>query len=84
MQLERCTEQRDTLDAFYAEVVAHDASTGQAMIDLIARLRDLDHPNRVWGLTSHTRLCLLAADDSSTPWYVIASALDKRNYRSST
>ncbi len=81
MRLDKCTEQgRQTLDEFYAEVVAHNPSTGQAMIDLIAQLRELDHPNHVWGLTSHTRLCLLAQDTSASPWYVIVEALNKRNY----
>ena len=81
MRLDKCTEQgTQTLEGFYAEVVAHDPSTGQAMLDLIAQLRSLDHPNRVWGLTSHTRLILLAQDDFRTPWYVIAYAISKRNY----
>ena len=34
----------------------------------------------MWGLTSHYRLALLAQDSSETPWFVIVSALDKRNY----
>lgn len=81
MRLDKCTEQgSQTLDEFYAEVAVHNVKCGEAMIELIARLRELDHPNHVWGLTSHTRLCLLAQDSSATPWYVIVEALSKRDY----
>jgi hypothetical protein len=85
MLLERCKDQPSkTLDEFYAELAAHDSypdrEGGQAMLDLIARLRRLEHPNRAWGLTSHYHLCLLAQDDSASPWYVRALTLDRRNY----
>ncbi len=50
------------------------------MLDLMARLRTLPDTRQVFGLTSHHRLCLLAADSYQSPWFVIISALDKRNY----
>ena len=81
MQLEQCSEQATYgMDRFYAELAVHDPQSGEAMIELLARLRSLDHPNRVWGLTSHTRLCLLAQDSSATPWYVIAYPVTRRDY----
>ena len=85
MQLERCGAQRSgALDEYYAKLTTHDTevdrSCGATMLDLIGRLRGLDKPNRAWGLTSVHRLCLLAQDDWKSPWYVIVSALDRRNY----
>ncbi|MFA5194013.1 MAG: hypothetical protein WC740_25170 [Verrucomicrobiia bacterium] len=50
------------------------------MLDLIARLRTLPDDRRVYGLTSHERLCLIAEDTYKSPWFVIVWALDKRNY----
>jgi hypothetical protein len=50
------------------------------MLDLMSRLQALPDEQRVFGLTSHFRLCLLAKDDYVSPWLVIISALDKHNY----
>ena len=50
------------------------------MLDWIARLRALPDDRRIFGLTSHYRLCLLSQDDYTSPWFVIISALDERNY----
>jgi hypothetical protein len=85
MHLQRCQDQPSkTLDQFYQNVVEHDgygiAESGQAMLELIAGLRGLQNQWHVWGLTSHTRLCLLAHDTSASPWYVIVSALASRDY----
>jgi len=83
MYLTRSQDQKGkTLDEFYAEIARSDnpidRDSGTAMLDLLARLRELPDERRVYGLTSHYRLCLLAADRS--PWFVIVSALDKGNY----
>ena len=83
MYLTRSQDQKGkTLDEFYAEIARSDnpidREIGTSMLDLLARLRELADERRVYGLTSHYRLCLLAADQS--PWFVIVSALDKRNY----
>jgi len=43
---------------------------GEAMLQLIDRLRGLPTSIEAWGLTSLHHLCLLAADESRTPWYV--------------
>ena len=85
MHLTRCQDQKSqTLDEFYTEVGQGDHPAlregGKAMLDLIARLRALPDERHVYGLTSHYRLCLLAQDTSRSPWFVIISALDKRNY----
>lgn len=83
MQLERCSDQPSrSLDGFYAEHARsdHDGTRdiGRAMCSLIARLRALPDERRVYGLTSHYRLCLLAEDTSASPWYVIFVAVDSR------
>ena len=51
------------------------------MLDLIARLRALPDERRVYGLTSHYQLCLLAEDTWQSPWFVKVVAIDRRNYR---
>jgi hypothetical protein len=85
MHLTGCQDQKSrSLDEFYAEVTQQESVVcregGQAMLDLIARLRALPDEHRVFGLTSHHRLCLLAEDTCQSSWFVIISALDKRNY----
>src|SRR4051812_5028723 len=85
MHLTRCQDQKSkTLDEFYSEVSQKgepvSRSGGKAMLDLLERLRALPNEQRVFGLTSHARLCLLAEDAYTSPWFVIISALDKRNY----
>lgn len=85
MKLIRSRDQKSkTLDQFYTEISQHDnpgsREGGKAMLDLIVRLRALPDERRVFGLTSHYRLCLLAKDSYKSPWLVIVSALDKRNY----
>jgi hypothetical protein len=85
MHLTRSQDQKSkTLDEFYAELhqsESHvDREGGGAILDLIARLRALPNDLVVYGLTSHNRLCLLAEDTYQSPWFVIISALDRRNY----
>ena len=85
MHLTRCQDQKSkTLDEFYRELSISDEPVtreiGQTMLGLIARLRALSDERRVWGLTSHYRLCLLAADSSQTDRFVTVVALDTRNY----
>jgi hypothetical protein len=85
MILERCSDQKSkSLDAFYAEMAAGRDSVshegGLAMLDMLAALRSRADRRCVWGLTSHYRLCLLSKDAYTSPWYVIVSALDRRNY----
>jgi hypothetical protein len=85
MHLTRCKDQASkTLDEFYTDISQHDGdidrSIGQAMLNLLARLRALPGEREVWGLTSHYRLCLLAENSSATPWFVILAALDMQNF----
>ena len=85
MNLTRCQDQKSkTLDEFYTELSQQEnvvsREGGKAMLDLIARLRALPDERQVFGLTSLSRLCLLAKDTYKSPWYVIISALDKHNY----
>lgn len=85
MHLTECQDQKSrTLEEFYTEVSQQESVVcregGKAMLDIIARIRALPDERRVFGLTSHQRLCLLAQDTFRSPWYVIISALDGRNY----
>ena len=85
MQLERCKDQPSTtLDDYYQGIAQHsrqlDTEIGKAMLDLLVALRARPDDRRVWGLTSHYRLCLLAQDTYLSPWFVIVAALDNRNY----
>lgn len=85
VRLEHCKDQASqTLDEFYGQIASHDdvvdRQGAEAMLELIARLRALSDDRRVWGLTSHYRLCLLAQDSFQSPWYVVVGALDRRNY----
>jgi hypothetical protein len=85
MHLLACKDQKEQpFDAFYREVTQWEKPTsreiGAVMLALIDRLRALPNDRRVFGLTSHLRLCLLAEDTYRSPWFVIISALDSRNY----
>src|SRR4051812_42735407 len=85
MLLTRCKNQKSkTIEEFYGEIVQHNGDVGregaEAMLDLIGRLRALPDDRRVFGLTSLSRLVLLAEDTYTSPWFVIVAALDKRNY----
>lgn len=85
MHLTRCTDQKPkTLDEFFEDMSQQDhvvsREGGRAMLGLMARLRALPDSRQVYGLTSHHRLCLLAVDSYQSPWFVIISALNNRNY----
>jgi hypothetical protein len=89
MQLVHCSEQgSQTLDEFYADIAANEPPywhTGPAMLSLIKRLREIPDDRQVWGLTSHSRLCLLAQDeifknDVFRPWYVVFVAGSTNEY----
>jgi hypothetical protein len=84
MHLTRCSDQQSTLDDFYRKLSVSDEAVsrqiGETMLSLLARLRALPDDRRVWGLTSHYQLVLLAADSYQTPWLVIVGVLDERNY----
>lgn len=85
MHLTRCHDQKSrTLDEFYGELSQSNEpitrESGKTMLALMARLRAFSDERRLYGLTSHYRLCLLAQDSAETPWFVIVAALDARNY----
>jgi hypothetical protein len=83
MILEGCSDQKSrSLEAFYTKIASDYISNegGLAMLELIAALRSHSDPRQAWGLTSHYRLCLLARDTYTSPWYVIIGALDRRNF----
>jgi hypothetical protein len=85
MHLTRCQDQKSkTLDEFYTEISQStercSKAHGLAMLDLITRLRALRNEHKVYGLTSHHRLCLLAEDAHSSPWYVIVTPYDHTLY----
>jgi len=85
MRITSCQDQKSkTLDEFYMELSQQENAVsrkgGKTMLDLITRLRTLPDERRFFGLTSLSRLCLLATDSYQSPWFVVISALDKRNY----
>lgn len=84
MHLTRCQDQkRQTLEEFYCDARdGHPESYegGQAMLDLIERLRALPDERRLYGLTSLYNLCLLAQDTYTSPWYVRFIAASKQHY----
>ena len=85
MHLTRCKDQHNrSLDEFYADLSqSHEYVTregGKVMLKLLARVRTLPSERRLFGLTSHYRLCLLSEDTYTSPWFVIIWALDSRNY----
>src|SRR4051794_23375922 len=82
MHLTRCQDQNHvTLEAFYRERRDSDdffsRKCGEAMLDLIARLRALPDERRVFGLTSHYHLCLLSQDTYTSPWFVNVIGTDR-------
>jgi hypothetical protein len=83
MDLRRCQDQKSqSLEAFYSELSQEDAfrKRGKAMLEIVRRLQDSPNQERVYGLTSHDRLCLLAEDTYTAGWFVRISALDRQNY----
>jgi hypothetical protein len=85
MILTRCKDQKSkTLDEFYQELGRGERevsrSGAKAMLELIARLRAHPDSREIFGLTSHSRLCLLAVDDYTSPWHVVVAAFDQRSY----
>jgi hypothetical protein len=81
----RCKDQKsETLEEFYSRWAEDDyppsQEVGEAMLNLISRLRSLPDKRRVFGSTSLHRLCLLADGTWMSPWFVIISACDKQNY----
>lgn len=85
MRLERCNDQPSkTLDQFYEEIAAHDhpvdQAIGVAMLSLIRLLRLSDDLRRVWGLTSHYSLVLLAEDTYLSPWYATVRASGEQRF----
>ena len=85
MHIARCRDQApQTLDEFYRELSGSrsgsEARVGQAMLRLLERLQAWPDERRVYGLTSHAHLCLLAEDTSTSPRYVSFVACDQRYY----
>jgi hypothetical protein len=74
MHLSRCRDQHSkTLDEFYEDIRDREppgSRLGSAMLSLLARLRALPDDRRVYGLTSHYHLQLLAKDASDSNWFV--------------
>ena len=61
-----------TLDDSYAHLSKNKDSYwqkyGESMLKLIEWLRALPDNRKVYGLTSHRRLCLLAENRANSPW----------------
>lgn len=85
MQLTRCKDQDyDTLDGEYEKLARCDDALsrerGAKMLGLLARLRAVPDDKRVFGVTSHRRLLLMAEDSHQSPKFVIVSVLSKFEY----
>lgn len=85
MNLTRCRDQKSkTLDEFYGELSQSDEPVtrgiGKSMLALMTRLRASPDERRVFGLTSHYQLCLLAEDSFEASKFVSIAALDRRSY----
>jgi hypothetical protein len=85
MLLTRCKDQKpEELEEFYDELMRREGYVGRtgakAMLDLIARLKSMPDDRRVFGLTSHYRLVLLAEDSYKSPWFVILGAIQSKNF----
>jgi hypothetical protein len=86
MALSRATCQRHgTLEEFYSELAASEdsisAAIGASMIGFLPLLRDACAEHEVWGLTSHSRLWLLAKDDYTSVWLVSIQAWPADGFR---
>jgi hypothetical protein len=85
MHLIRCRDQLpESLEEFYSGlakncdgILREDA---EAMLSLLARLRAESDDRQVFGLTSHARLSLLAADDYRSEKYVVIAALGRLEF----
>jgi hypothetical protein len=68
-----------TIEEFYQDLAASPTSVtsgiGAGMLRVLPGLEELCAHHRVWGLTSHAWLWLLAADDYTSPWLVRVIAL---------
>lgn len=81
MILERCKDQKGSIEEFYQRLAAHSESRegAAAMLALIAKLRASSPADRmVWCLTSLHRLCLLSS--GSATWWVIVAAADESDF----
>lgn len=73
MPLYRCSAQkRQTLVEFYSELLNHPMTKkdGEAMLALIKKIDETFPNTKIWGLTSHYHLILLAQDDYTSEGYV--------------
>jgi hypothetical protein len=77
VNLIRCSDQGGSLEDFFG---APELKNGPAMLELIRLLRAEPFESRVFGLTTHDRLALLAADAFGSSWYVLLGALDEHHY----
>jgi hypothetical protein len=58
----------------------HLARAGTRMLELLPLLGQACSGLGVWGLTSHERLCLIAADTQQAPWLVIIEPVPGDEY----
>ena len=76
---------RNTLEQFYGEMAASpdqvSSRIGQQMCELLLALGEASRATSVWGLTSLSRLWLLARDEPSADWLVGIQAVPSGGYR---
>jgi len=84
MHLARCQVQKpETPVQLYqrlAESGGQNADIARAMLRLLERIRAWPDERRVFALTSHAHLCLLAEDGDSSPWLVKFLACENAYY----
>jgi hypothetical protein len=74
----------ETIETFYRELAASQdritSAIGAGMLRLLPGLVDTCATHKVWGLTSHFDLWLLAADDYTSRWLVFVIAHPAGSY----
>ncbi|MBT1711030.1 hypothetical protein KK062_22495 [Fulvivirgaceae bacterium PWU5] len=86
MPIQRSSDQkRQTLREFYIELKNYDsnpvwATRGQAMLDFLDLIDQNFKQTKIWGLTSHDTLLLLAEDNWESGWFVAISNIGTTGY----
>ena len=88
MNISRCCDQKDvSLLEFYQGLLDggdQSKGIGEFMIALLNKLIELEDPRSFYGLTSHSRLVLLAENSYRSPWFVTVSTDGIGTYRIET
>jgi hypothetical protein len=84
MPIQRSSIQKKiTLEEFYQDIIDtstnHYADVARGMIGFLGMVNDTFKETQLWGVTSHTRLCILK-EDVHGDWYVIVANIGNDYY----